>query len=71
MRVWCLLGVLWVAAAEARYYHMAYAGFRKDDPTTEATLSDNDYADGKDRMGVLYRQEYFFKIVRYKEKFHS
>jgi hypothetical protein len=56
MRVWWLLVVLWVAAAaDARYYHMAYAGFRKDDPTTEATPPEGDYADGKDRMGILYR----------------
>ncbi|CAB3359917.1 Hypothetical predicted protein [Cloeon dipterum] len=38
-------------AAEGKYYHMAFAGFRKDDPTTESPPLD----DGKDRMGVLYR----------------
>lgn len=54
-RLWGLLVILWVAAAEARYYHMAYAGYRKDDPTTEAMVPESDYADGKDRMGVLYR----------------
>lgn len=61
MRLWCLFVVLWVVAAEARYYHMAYAGYHKDDPTTEAPLSESDYADGKDRMGVLYRYTYFLK----------
>jgi len=53
MRLVCF-AVLWsFVAVEARYYHMAYAGYRKDDPTTESTplTDDND----KDRMGVLYR----------------
>ncbi|XP_059482873.1 uncharacterized protein LOC132201029 [Neocloeon triangulifer] len=67
MRKKVLILTFWAVliSAEARYYNMAYAGFRVNDPTTEEPPQGDDQ---KDRMGVLYRDPTIYQPSYYHHK---